>query len=65
MRGRPITAEYALYRGDKLLDIGTAAELAERRGISKTTVYYFARGAHHRRAGRNAIKGYRIDESED
>ncbi|MCK3935693.1 hypothetical protein HCC45_05025 [Streptococcus suis] len=33
--------EYALYKGDKLLAIGTAKELAERFGVKVSTIHFY------------------------
>lgn len=41
--------QYAVYKGDDLLVIGTAEEIAEKLGIKKETVYFYASPAHKRR----------------
>lgn len=35
------TALYVLYRGDEVLDIGTAREIADRRGVRPETIRYY------------------------
>lgn len=35
-------AEYALYKGDELLTIGTAEEIARERGVLKRTIYHYS-----------------------
>ncbi len=32
---------YAIYRGDKFIDVGDANELAERQEITKNTLYFY------------------------
>lgn len=38
---KPMTTEYALYKGEKLLSMGTAEEIAEEMGVSIDTVYWW------------------------
>lgn len=33
--------EYALYKGEELLGMGTIRELAEKFGVKTTTLYYY------------------------
>lgn len=33
---------YALYKGDKFIDVGTAEEISERQGMASNTVRYLA-----------------------
>ncbi|MFS9164927.1 hypothetical protein QM879_01085 [Streptococcus salivarius] len=33
--------EYALYKGDELLAMGTKKEIAEQLGVSVSTIYYY------------------------
>jgi len=41
--------EYALYKGDELLGIGTAKELAEMRGIKLKSIQYLGSPAYKRK----------------
>lgn len=41
--------EYALYKGDKLLAIGTAMELAERFGVKVSTIHFYKSPAYIKR----------------
>ena len=43
-RGRPTGSvkEYAVYRGDDLIVMGTATECAEFLGVKKHTIYWYA-----------------------
>ncbi len=38
--------EYALYKGDEFLDIGTAEQLGSKFDLSANTVKYYASNAH-------------------
>lgn len=48
MTERPFR-QYGLYKGDTLLKIGTARELAEYQGISEMTLYHYASPAYRKR----------------
>ena len=41
--------EYALYKGEDLICIGTFEELAEREGVNKHTIYLYTTPAHIKR----------------
>ena len=45
----PQPKTYALYKGDKLLGIGTAQELAELTGVSVGTIHYYNTPTYQRR----------------
>ena len=45
----PQPKTYALYKGDKLLGIGTAQELAELTGVSVSTIHYYNTPTYQRR----------------
>lgn len=40
---------YALYHGDEFVDVGTAAEIAERRGLKPATIAYYSQPSYLRR----------------
>lgn len=52
--------EYALYKGEELLAIGTKREIAERLGVSVNTVSYYGTPVYARRT--NDSKGRRLYE---
>lgn len=59
--------EYALYKGDSILDVGTADELAKRRNISKKTIYRLSRPSYKkllekRKNSKNALIVIKINE---
>ena len=51
--GRKSHARYAVWKGDECLAIGTPAELAEKFGVTKKTVYWWASAACKRRDKNN------------
>lgn len=61
--------EYALYKGDDLLYIGTAREISEAHGVQLKTVYYYQTPAYKRKIAkrknaRNYITIIRLDDDE-
>lgn len=53
---------YALYKGERLLGIGTAAELAEKLGVTQKTIWWYASPAAKRRSGKNATIAERLTD---
>ena len=47
-----MSARYVLWRGERIVGIGTARELAERFCLKPDTVRWYATAAAHRRAER-------------
>ena len=43
------TIEYAIYKGDKFIDIGTAKELAEKRNVKPETIEFYASPSYLKR----------------
>lgn len=43
------TTVYALYHGDEFVDVGTAAEIAERHGVKPVTIAYYAQPSYLKR----------------
>lgn len=54
--------EYALYRGEECLVIGTAEEIAKDQGIAISSVYYYGTPAHKKRIKGNAKVLVKLDE---
>jgi hypothetical protein len=48
--------EYAVYKGDELLGIGTVRELAEKFNVKKETVWFWGTSANKRRVGKGKGK---------
>ncbi|WP_373815742.1 hypothetical protein [Jeotgalibaca porci] len=44
--------EYALYKGDELLIIGTIAEIASRLKVKPKTIRFYGSPAYQKRAGK-------------
>lgn len=62
-RGRPSedVKEYAIYRGDDLIVMGTATECAEFLGVKKHTIYWYASPSAENRVTR----AIRLDDDDD
>ncbi len=59
--------EYAIYKGENILDIGTADELAKRRNVNKKTIYHLSRPSYKKRLekrknSKNALIVIKINE---
>lgn len=52
--------EYALYKGDELLAIGTAKELAEQFGVKVSTIHFYKSPTYIKRT--NETKARRLVE---
>lgn len=42
--------EYALYKGDQMVSIGTVNEIAEERGVKPDTIRFYMSGVYQRRS---------------
>ncbi|MCT6927408.1 MAG: hypothetical protein M3Z89_05130 [Lysinibacillus fusiformis] len=42
--------EYALYKGDQMVAIGTVKEIAADRGVKPNTIRFYMSGAYQRRS---------------
>lgn len=62
--GQRVMRQYALYRGDEFVDLGTADELASRRGCKASSIKFMASPAYHRRHGYESVKAYKIPEDD-
>ena len=62
-------AEYAMYKGDELLCIGTLDDIAKARGIKKRTAYYYTTRAYRKklekRNAKNAIVMVKLEDDEN
>ncbi|MBC2258883.1 hypothetical protein [Listeria booriae] len=58
------TKEYALYRGDDLLKIGTAEELAEFKKVKRKTILFYATPAYRKRTSEKSLRMIRLKEEE-
>lgn len=57
--------EYALYKGDEFVDLGTAEELAKRRNVTVTHIHYLNTPTHKKRRGEQALCAYKIEDDEE
>ena len=58
--------EYVLYKGDKLLAIGTADEIVKQLGIKKKTLYFYKSPCYKKRGlGKKSTKRRILVEIED
>lgn len=57
---------FALYKGDRLIALGTAEDLARWQGVTAETIRYYSTPAHRRRAsGTNRFIAVRIDDDKE
>ncbi|MBC1509462.1 hypothetical protein HCJ02_01860 [Listeria seeligeri] len=57
--------EYAMYKGDDLLLIGTLTELAEFKNVTRDTILFYMSNAHKKRVGENGLCVIKIEDDED
>lgn len=62
--------EYALYKGDEIIGIGTAKELAEKLGIKPETIRWYATPSQKKRVAaaadpENQMIAVKIDEKDE
>ncbi|CAM3605350.1 hypothetical protein ERUR111494_02480 [Erysipelothrix urinaevulpis] len=56
--------EYALYKGDDFITIGTAQELSDYLNVKKNTIYFLATPENKRRNKGNRLVVVKIEEDE-
>lgn len=62
-RGKPKDmSDYALYKGEVLLAIGTLDELAEFRGVTRNTIYWYSMPENLRRDKGNKVIAIKLDD---
>lgn len=64
MRGRP-TKEFACYKGDEFIAIGTIKELAEKTGYAESTLRFCTHPASRRRNNGNRLIVIQVEEDEE
>lgn len=59
-------SEYALYKGDQLVSVGTVREIAKERGVLEKTIRFYQSGTYKRRFKENSnqLILIRLDEDE-
>lgn len=59
-RGADVT-EYAIYKGDDLLKIGTLDELAEFRKVKRETIFFYATPSYRKRTSEKGLRVIKLD----
>lgn len=52
--------EYALYKGEKLLIIGTIEEIAKNQNVKRKTISFYGTPAHLKRCQKSHIGNYKV-----
>ena len=52
--------QYAMYKGDECLAIGTVREIAEQMGVREETIYYYLSKTYERRLDNRKTRNPRI-----
>lgn len=62
-----MTVEYAMYKGENLLGIGTRDELAKLHGVKKKTIHYYTTQAYRNKVSnrKNAKNYITVEKMED
>lgn len=54
--------EYAVYKGEEILAIGTAKEIAKQLKVKERTIYFWSMPSHQKRNKKNAKFAIRLEE---
>ncbi|WP_036069986.1 hypothetical protein [Paenilisteria rocourtiae] len=54
--------EYALYKGDTLLQIGTVDELAAFKKVKRKTILFYATPSYRKRTSEKGLRTIRLEE---
>lgn len=57
--------EYALYKGEQMVSIGTVKEIAEERGVKPETIRFYSSGVYQRRSKREVNNRLQLIKLED
>ncbi len=57
-----MAAEYAVYKGDKFIDLGTAKYLADKFGVPRKTIWYWTAPAYWKKNKGNSLVAIRIED---
>lgn len=60
-KGENEPAEYAMYRGDQFIDLGTVTYLAEKYHKKKQSLKFLATPTAHKRSKETSLMLYRIE----
>ena len=53
--------QYALYKGDKFITVGTKKEVAEYWGVKPTTISYYTTPAYKKRRYENGLLAIKVE----
>lgn len=56
MRYKPLDGEYALYKGEELLAMGTIKEIAEATGAKESTIKFYNTPTHKKRTNEETAR---------
>ncbi|EKG5451776.1 TPA: hypothetical protein RUJ82_002219 [Listeria monocytogenes] len=54
--------EYAMYKGDELLLIGTLTELADFKNVTRDTILFYMSNSYKKRVGENGLIVIKIED---
>ena len=57
--------DYALYKGDKFIDVGTLKELAQRQGIKYKSIIFYGSPTYQRRTGGRGWIVVKLEDDEE
>lgn len=57
--------EYALYKGDELIAIGTIKELAKMQGVKEETIRYYTSKVYRKRTTEEGYRVIKLEEEDD
>lgn len=57
-----MAACYALYKGDRFIDLGSKAHLAKVLGVKLSSIEFYMSPTYRRRAGENGTIVFRIED---
>ena len=56
---------FALYKGDRFIDVGTIPEMAARHNVKAKTLHFYATRIHRKRVSEKGIIVVRLEEDDD
>lgn len=57
-----MAAEYAVYKGDQFIDLGTTDYLANKFGVPRKTIWYWTAPAYWKKNKGNSLVAIRIED---
>ena len=56
---------FALYKGDRFIDVGTIGEMAARHNVKEKTLHFYATRIHRNRVSEKGLIVVRLEEDDD